>query len=158
MSPEMRYADKDSLEWPKVALIAPRKIKLLEEFVVEWVAEGFPRQRLVVPKGFVCDGASIPAMLEWYLGRDNILPAAVPHDWQYAFGGQIPKDSHLVQNSDGTWKEADFVWSRKESDRFFARNLKFCSIKNHQRRNAYRAVRIGGWFAWRSEKTPVIEP
>lgn len=149
LQPQTMHENGDTLHWPDVRLIAPRKFELLSDYVVEWQAEGYPRQRLIVPRLFVCDGASVPALLEWYLGREKILPAGVAHDWQYAYGGRIPTDSHLYLQQDGTWTEANYLWTRKESDRFFARNLRFCDISGHQRRNAYRAVRIGGRGAWR---------
>jgi hypothetical protein len=143
------HENGDTLRWPELRIAGPRRYELLAEYSMEWQVSGFPRQRLVVPQGFECDGASVPALLEWYLGREKILPAAVPHDWQYAFAGRIPAGSHLYLADDGEWKRADHLWTRDESDRFFARNLKFCEIRNDQRRNAYRAVRIGGWIAWR---------
>jgi hypothetical protein len=139
----------DTLEWPDLRLAGPRKYVLLADYVIEWQAEGVPRQRLVVPEGFECDGASVPALLEWYLGRDRILPAAVPHDWQYRAGGRLPSGSHLVLTKEGEWREVDHLWTRKESDRFFARNLRFCDIRPDQRRNAYRAVRLFGIRAWK---------
>jgi len=140
----------DLLRWPELRLVGPRRYALLADYTVEWEADGYPRQRLVVPSGFECDGASVPAVLEWYLGRERILPAAVPHDWQYAHAGGLPPDSHLKRLDDGAWVPAEHVWTRKEADRFFARNLRFCDIRDHQRRNAYRAVRIGGWVPWRA--------
>jgi len=149
MTPGIHHSRGDTLEWPEVILVGPRRFRLASRYVVEWQAEGVPRQRLIVPEGFECDGASIPALLEWYLGRDLILPAAVPHDWQYAFAGHLPPESHLYRDETGEWLEAHFVWSRKDSDRFFARNLTFCDIRDHQRRNAYRAVRLAGWIPWR---------
>jgi hypothetical protein len=159
MSPGTHHVGSDRLDWPDVRLIGPRRFQLRADYVVEWQAEGYPRQRLIVPEGFECDGASIPAFLEWYLGRDNILPAAVPHDWQYAYGGRIPAESHLYQEADGEWVQTHHVWTRKESDRFFARNLRFCDIRDDQRRNAYRAVRLVGWWHWRyGRKSSLLAP
>ena len=152
LAPGTLHQSSDTLEWPEVRLEGPRHLVLLSDYVVEWEADGFPRQRLIVPAGYEFDGASIPAVLEWYLGRDYILPAAVPHDWQYGFAGRIPADSHLYRDETGEWVEAGHAWSRKEADRFFARNLRFCDISDGQRRNAYRGVRIGGWIAWRKAK------
>jgi hypothetical protein len=149
LQPVTLHEGADTLEWPDVRLAGPRRLVLAADYVVEWEAAGFPRQRLVVPRDFECDGASIPGPLEWYLGRDLILPAAVPHDWQYAFAGSIPAESHLYLTAEGTWVPANHVWTRDESDRFFARNLKFCDVRSHQRRNAYRAVRVAGWIPWR---------
>lgn len=146
----------DVLHWPNVRLVAPRRFQLQEDYLVEWQAAGYPRQRLCVPAGFECDGASVPALLEWYLGRERILPAAVPHDWHYAFAGHIPPGSHHFLNGEGVWAETNHVWSRLEADRFFARNLKFCEISDHQRRNGYRAVRLGGVLAWRRARRNVV--
>jgi len=148
LQPDILRQAADTLEWPEVRLAGPRRLVLAAEYVVEWEAAGFPRQRLIVPRDFECDGASIPAPLEWYLGRDLILPAAVPHDWQYAFAGVLPAESHLYLTPEGAWLPANYVWTRDESDRFFSRNLRFCAVRSDQRRNAYRAVRIGGWIAW----------
>jgi hypothetical protein len=143
------HLDADRLEWPEVRLVAPRRYELAADYRIEWEVAHFPRQRLIVPSRFVCDGASVPSALEWYLGREKILPAAVAHDWQYAFAGRIPDESHLYQDpADGLWKPAGFLWSRQECDRFFARNLRFCGIRNDQRRNAYRAVRLFGGVHW----------
>lgn len=142
--------EEDRVEWPDLLIVAPRRYQLQSDYRVEWEASGFPRQRLVVPAGFECDGASIPAALEWYLGREKILPAAVPHDWQYAFAGRVRAGSHsYLDPVDGLWKPVEFIWSRKDADRFFARNLRFCDLRGHQRRNAYRAVRLAGWIPWR---------
>jgi hypothetical protein len=149
LKPGILRQASDTLEWPDVRLAGPRRLVLAADYVVEWEAAGFPRQRLVVPRDFECDGASIPAPLEWYLGRDLILPAAVPHDWQYVFAGRIPAASHLYLTPEGAWVPANHVWTRDESDRFFARNLKFCDVRSDQRRNAYRAVHVAGWIPWR---------
>jgi hypothetical protein len=137
----------DVLAWPRTEIIRPGWYRLLEDYVVEWQAEGFARQRLTVPAGFECDGASVPALLEWYLGRERILPAGVAHDFQYRYQGRTPLGSHQALQ-DGVWTDQRFAWSRQESDRFFARNLQFCKIKDHQRRNAYRAVRLAGRRPW----------
>jgi hypothetical protein len=147
----------DVLLWPEIRIAAPKRYELLSDYVIEWEAGKFPRQRLVVPKGFICDAASIPNLLMWYLEREKILPAAVAHDWHYAFAGRIPRDSHFFLNAHGAWVPADHVWTREEADRFFARNLRFCNgISDGQRRNAYRAVRLSGWMPWRraSKRNP----
>jgi hypothetical protein len=141
-------ANGDTLEWPRVELIAPRRIRLLQNFRVEWTADGFPRQALIIPAGFECDGGSVPAAAEWYLGRDNILPAAVPHDFQYYFQGKIPLESHLFWAHE-KWTPAYHIWSRDEVDRFFARNLQFCKgLSDKQRRRAYQAVHLFGGRSW----------
>lgn len=141
------------LSWPEVQVIAPRRYRLQADFSIEWKSGFFPRQRLVVPAGFECDGASVPRVLEWYLGRENILPASLVHDWQYTYAGRLPWKTHFfLHPEEGHWEPIRYVWSRVEVDRFFARNLRHCpvcEIRRGQRRLAYRAVRLFGGIHWR---------
>lgn len=61
---------------------------MIAHYVIEWAPEN-SRLRIIVSAGLQCDAASIPAALEWYLRRENILPAPLVHDWQYVLTGQI---------------------------------------------------------------------
>jgi hypothetical protein len=140
----------DTLDWPNVRIVRPRWYRLEAEYALEWTARGWPRQRLVIPSGFECDMGSVPAIAEWYLGRELILPAALPHDFQYFHVGRHPPGSLFMLGLQG-WQEQspDPPWSRDMTDRFFARNLRFCDIRDDQRALAYRAVALGGWHPWR---------
>jgi hypothetical protein len=145
----------DVLDWPNVRLVRPRWHELQEPYAVEWTPEpGRRRLKLVIEAGYQWDGASIPAIAEWYLGRDLILPASLPHDFQYDHRGRHPPGSLFVEFGH-TWVDTytfggPRVWTRDMADRFFARNLKFClGLRDHQRRNAYRMVRAFGWWYWR---------
>jgi hypothetical protein len=143
----------DTLDWPLAVKTGERSYMLMNDFVIEWQAEGFPRQMLIVPAGFEYDGASVPRIVEWYVGRDALFAAATAHDWHYAHAGVLPEGSHLYQTANGQWLDTLYKWTRLEADRFFARNLRFPlpdgrRIRGDQRRNAYRAVRLGGAAPW----------
>jgi len=136
--------------WPEIDLIGPRSIRLRADFSYTWKVDGFPEQKLVVPSGFICDGASVPKILHWYLGWDEILIAAIPHDWLYAFGGAVPETSHFYVTVEG-WVPTKHVWTRRDSDRLFSRMLRYCDVPGHARRNSFRAVRLFGRGAWRKQ-------
>lgn len=148
-------ADSYSSEWPNVRLIwpRPRAWRLIEDFSVEWTAEGFPRQRLTALAGWEFDGASVPSAAEWFIGRELLLREAIPHDWIYAYRGEVPPESHLYLDEDGTWRPTYTTWSRRDADRLFARLLGANPFtQNAQRRAAFRAVRAFGRRAWQRER------
>ena len=147
--PRIYRLEGDTVHWPPTELLGPRQVRLLEDLNVEWEAEGYPRQLFTVPAGFICDGASVPKILHWYLGWSDILFAAFPHDFVYGYSGRVPSANHLYWHEGGNWREAGHEWTRDEADRFFARTLRFCGVAGHQRRNAYRAVKHFGGSAWR---------
>jgi hypothetical protein len=146
------------LTMPRIEILAPRRIRLLEPYTYVWEVEGFPRQRLIVPAGFICDGASVPKALHWYLGWDEMLPAAIPHDYLYAYSGEIPVGSHHYLDEVWEWLPANHRWTRDEADRLFGRLLSYCPIPPRKRGVAYRAVRIGGGAAWRKRTWHPSDP
>ena len=155
----MVVADNYSTPWPNVSLVwpRPRTWRLLRDYSVEWTAEGSPRQRLTVPAAFECDGASVPSVVEAYLGRELVLREALFHDWIYAHRGEVPAASHLyLDECSGEWRPTGFAWSRRDADRLFARLLESNTFVrgDHRRRNAYRMVRLFGWLAWRRKSPP----
>lgn len=149
-------ADAYSAPWPSVSLVwpKPRTWRLNKNFGVEWTAEGFPRQRLTALAAWEFDGASVPSAAEWFLGRELILREAIPHDWIYAFRGELPPESHAYLDDDGAWRPAYYRWSRWDADRLFARFLAVDPLtRPAQRRAAYRMVRAFGWRAWHRERS-----
>jgi hypothetical protein len=147
-------ADTYSAPWPSVSLVwpKPRTWRYLRDYSVEWAAEGFPRQRLITPAAFECDGASEPAVVDWYLGRELILRESGFHDLLYAYRGDLPPELHLYDDG-GVWRPTHYTWSRRDADRLFARLLAMNEwIREDQRRTAYRMVRLFGWRAWQRER------
>lgn len=86
-------------------------------------------RRIEIPEGFTNDLASIPAIgrpLIKKVGRHSW--AALVHDWLY--------DQQI-----GT---------RKEADKIFLDIMKKHGVSWWKRSAMYRAVRVGGWYAWRT--------
>lgn len=91
--------------------------------------------KVVVPAGFMTDFASIPWLFRWWQtgGTGPQRIAAYFHDYLYSSQDEI---------------------NRKQSDWIFREVMEDVGRKTRRaafRRNAmYLALRIGGWFAWRS--------
>jgi hypothetical protein len=89
-----------------------------------------------IPHGFVHDLASIPRPLNLFVrqsGRHR--EAAILHDWLYENKGLI-----------NSFKR----FSRKESDEIFYQAMLESGVGNVKSYLMYKAVRIGGYFAWKS--------
>lgn len=90
--------------------------------------EDFTYAGLTVPKGFRCDGASVPRYLWHLLPRDGMHRcAALIHDYLY------------VNHSGYTRKEADFLFKSIMDD---------YGIVSWRAKLAYMAVRLFGGFFW----------
>lgn len=124
--------------------------KLEEEYIYQWTAPDGKERRLRIFPGFICDGASVPKILWHFMLPDGMhRAAALVHDFLYEYRGLIPIGSY--QRLDGNkWIVIDAPWERVHADKMFARILRESNVPKFQRRNAYRAVRIGGWTYWRS--------
>lgn len=84
-------------------------------------------ERIVVPKGFITDFASVPwpaSMLIPMSGQYN--QAAVLHDYLYSIQ-TLP---------------------RKRCDDIFLEAMTVLGVNVFKRQIMYRAVRIGGWMPW----------
>lgn len=119
-------------------------------YIYQWTAPDGKERRLIVPYGFRCDGASVPKCLWHFMLPDGLhRAAALIHDFLYDYRGQIPVGSYQRLDA-GKWVVIDAPWKRVHADKMFARILRESNVPKFQRRNAYRAVRIGGWTFWRS--------
>jgi hypothetical protein len=138
------------LEQPLNRPVGERAYELVADWTYEWKHDGI-RRRITVPKGFVCDGASVPRLV-WTL--TGILPdgliraAALVHDWLYKHQGRLPLGSYQ-EFRDGAWAGLDWVVSREVADRLFARIMREAEVRKVRRRMAYVTVRACGWWAWR---------
>ena len=109
------------------------------QLVEEWSFVSMS-ERIAVPKGFICDGASIPRLLWMIRPPDGIhRAAAVAHDWLYANKGFG-------------------VFTRKKCDLVFLDLLKAAGVSWLSRKLMYRGVRLGGWVAWSKPKRVTVEP
>lgn len=123
--------------------------RLRRSFVFKWEAPDGKERALYVPKGFLNDGASVPR-LAWAIippdGRHRA--AAIIHDFLYEHKGDLPLGSYL--RKDDGWVIIDAPWTRKHADLMFLKIMKEYGIPFIRRQMAYRAVRLGGWVAWRT--------
>ncbi|HWL54266.1 MAG TPA: DUF1353 domain-containing protein [Chthoniobacteraceae bacterium] len=125
------------------------------DYIYRWVDEG-RIYRIVVPAGFICDGASVPRFLWTLIGAtpDGLnRAAALVHDFIYRNSGVLPNGSF--------WEEApggrlialiDMPWTRVQADKLFARILREAGVPRLRRRLMYRGVRLGGWMSWHKRK------
>ena len=103
---------------------------ILNEFGYEIGEEG-SGDVINVPIGTYTDFASIPRSLWAVFPRwGKYGNAAVIHDWMY-------------------WNQSR---SRKEADDIFLEGMEVLGVPNWKRKTIYRAVRVFGGFAWRSNQ------
>ena len=83
---------------------------------------------IVVPKGFVSDGASVPrALWSLYPPFGRYLEAAIVHDWFCVLGQ----------------KEASPI-DYRDAAKVFKEAMKVCGVSWWRRNKMYWAVRLGG--------------
>ena len=88
---------------------------------------------IVIPKGFMCDLASIPRIFQLLIPvNDEHREAAVLHDWLYVQRGAVGKNR----------------LTRKQCDRMFLIAMEETGVPAWKRYSMYFAVRAGGWGAW----------
>ena len=85
---------------------------------------------VVAPVGFVTDGASIPRIFWAILGpHGSYFAAAIIHDFLYS-----------ARNT---------TYTRRQADQIFLEAMKDCGVGLVKRQVIFRAVRIGGAFAFK---------
>jgi hypothetical protein len=111
---------------------APRRGELLDDFVFDSPTMG----RLVVEKGFDTDYASVPRIF-WaiYPPDGAYTDAAVVHDWAY-------------------WYQ---TMTREEADNVFLEAMAALGIPWLRRHILHKAVRAGGWLAWKTNARKIAE-
>ncbi len=127
------------IEYPKVQQTGPNKWKLSETIRVY---SEFLETNIAVMRGFCTDFASVPRMF-W-----SVIPpfgkystAAVVHDRLYKNNCIAHKKIY-----------GDMWLTRKECDKVFEELLIKSTCKKWKRKVMYRAVRLGGWNAWRKHR------
>lgn len=127
-----------------------RAYELAEDYSYQWKKHD-KHFRIFIKAGFKYDGASVPRFVWSITGirPDGLIrAAALIHDWIYVYEGDLPAGSYQILVDD-KWVNLDGKWTRKNADRIFARIMREAGVKKIRRRAAYRAVRLGGWIAWR---------
>ncbi len=141
-----------SVKQPNMLPIPPDgTYELKETYTYFWEAKG-TRWKMIVPKGYISDGASTPRLAWTIFGiiPDGLIRlAALLHDFLYDHSGKLPKGSCMCVNQ-GIWVDCSGkTWKRKEADQFFANIMKEAGVSKFKRRIAYLAVRLGGWTGWK---------
>lgn len=123
---------------------------LAKDYVYEWHDRGRD-YRITIPKGFECDGASVPRILWTLTGitPDGYhRPAALVHDYLYRHHGRIPQGRVQIMDHLRRWHAVNKAWTRESADKLFARILRELGISKFRRRLMYIGVRLGGWTSW----------
>ncbi|MBX3747302.1 MAG: DUF1353 domain-containing protein [Verrucomicrobiae bacterium] len=124
------------------------RYSLVQPYSYQW-SLGDRDLRIIVPRGTISDGASVPRVLWTITGitPDGLhRPAALVHDWFYRHRGEVMVGRRWAGCSH--WESLVTHWTRDESDRLFARLLRESGVSKPRRRLMYLGVRVGGWMAW----------
>lgn len=90
-----------------------------------------------VPRGFVCDLASIPRVFQLLIPvNDSHRQAATLHDWLYSRQGDID----IAQKA----------FTREQCDLIFLTAMRESGVPRWKRYSMFIAVRVGGFLAWNS--------
>jgi hypothetical protein len=141
---------------PLTRPVAKQKYMLCEEFTYTWATKSKRVFRIIVPNGFIFDGASVPKIF-WSFIRPmagDMMAAALVHDYIYRHNGDMPigrfqeyKREHN-KNEEGVWINSDIIIGRKYGDAIFEQ-IMAAAGRGWTRKIAHRAVNIGGWLSWR---------
>lgn len=138
---------------PDLRPIAKNKYQLWRTWSYKWTKDNIQR-RIVIPAGFICDGASVPRFLWTITGitpDGMIRSAALVHDFLYKHGGKLPTGCYQ-QLAKYDWIDLPIIWTRENADRIFCRIMRECGISMVKRRMAYRGVRMFGWMFFKKKK------
>lgn len=125
---------------------------LLEDYTYKWDKDNVG-YKIIVPKGFLYDGASVPRGTWTISGLrpDGLIRAAATvHDFLYEFMGVLPDGSYQKYEPDNGWVNSDDIWTRNASDRMFGHLMREANMPKKRRRKAYWAVDKFGEKAWRT--------
>lgn len=140
-----------TVKYPPIVPIGRNKYKVYEDYSYTWEKDG-QTYKMVVPQGFINNLASIPRFLWWYISPFDLGAAVIHHDWIYTHSGKIPSTS-FFKLIDGKFVEIESEWTRKNADRLFCRMMRETdNVSKFKRRNAFRAVRIFGWWAFHKKE------
>lgn len=112
----MTIATEELFQQPVLQYDPKAKLfKLVEDYVFEYGNPRF-RKRLIAPKGFEYDKASVPRLL-WAIARPDgpWEGASLFHDRLYLFKGKLPAGEFQTFIS-GEWCNDPSPWTRKQAD------------------------------------------
>lgn len=140
---------KELKVWPLNIPVDDDNYELVQDWCYIWEDDGF--NMFFIRKGFVYDGASVPAIGALVdLHPDNLFRAAcIPHDALYILADKEYPEGMFKKYIDGQWFDADFRFTRKQADKMLYKILLESGMNKIKAWLSYTAVRIGGWVPWR---------
>jgi hypothetical protein len=160
MEPPMMLFPRDTIyfpEQPDNEPIAERAdghtiYELRHPYAYIWAGPDGKKRCIIVPAGFIYDGASVPRFV-WTLSGmspDGLhRAAALIHDWLYEHKGKLPVGSYLREETGG-WDVIEADWQRDHADRMFGQIMREFGVSPWRRKVAYKAVHWFGRTAWRT--------
>lgn len=123
--------------------------ELKGNLVVDFVCNG-TLYRLVIPKGFVTDFASIPWWARWrYDPTDPRWRAqSVIHDYLYTMNGSIICLKFVPRTG---WRDVTLTLSRQACDVFYRDAIKANGTDSVDAYIQYYAIRVGGGGRWKTK-------
>ena len=113
-------------------------------------------QTVVIPKGFVFDGASVPKRLRAYLSPVGLLLVpGIVHDFGYRY------DYIWIRKQDGSVEQAYSGAGQKHWDKLFRTVGNYVNGVFIINFLAWFALALGGWWAWRQNRkktSPELKP
>lgn len=129
----------------------PGEFVLMHDFDLD-VRFGYAKNdslfRIVVPRGFITDFASVPKTIQAIPGFDvngQSRDAAIPHDYAYCCGGRVVAHNLTLK------MPATLSLTRKQCDQLLYDGLVASGYSKAIAWLFYLGVRIGGGFHWRPD-------
>jgi hypothetical protein len=137
-------------------------LQLIQPYGYAWEDDGV-LNRWVVPRDFIHDGASVPDLLRPVVQKRVLARVAVHHDRGYRTLGLPPPGEHEAWSvGRQEWTDAltelfpshRTPWSRKDLDRLMGKMMREDEDGPSwlQRRWTWRAIRVGGYLAWKRQE------
>ena len=117
-----------------------RKWEILEDWTVDYAGD-----EILIPKGFVFDGASIPRFFRRiYSPTGYLFIAGLVHDYCYRHGSFKHMFYGDVLETPTSQEQADYKF-KELANKFYPEHRKKTWI-------AYKSLRLGGFVAWNKNK------
>lgn len=115
-------------------ILEPSKVEGRFSLVEPLIFESKTLGKIIVPRGFDTDGASIPLFFNevWKIGGVKMAPAVL-HDYLYRTQ----------------------ICTRQEADKVFLEAMECAGVSKFKRTSMYYAVRTFGWLAWSKNRGAV---
>lgn len=137
--------------------IAPERWRMRRPYGYEWTHDGW-EVRLIVPRGFVYDGASVPTLGRLLVSKHLLHKYSAHHDLPYRYAGRLPRGCHLIRGHDG-WDSVEYPWTRGEADRLMGAMMRADPQGPGKVRRwlTIRGVMRAGEGSW-GRHAPVLDP